>query len=241
MASLNKLREAAFEHTIQAVKESVGDDNLTIQTIRSMDDMNKTINILAKRLRDWYSLYNPEFENACPDHEAFCNTILTKSKKVLLKELKVSSSMGPELKKPDIEAMHTLAQQIQQLFALRQSQESYLESVMDRCCPNVKAVAGTTVGARLLSFAGSLKRLAQLPASTVQLLGAEKALFRHLVTGARAPKHGIIIMHPLVAKAKAKGRAARVVADKISIAARIDYFKGEFIGDKLKEQMEAKL
>ena len=241
MTNLTKLREANIKHTVQAGKESVGDDNLIIQTIRSVDDTTKVLNILSKRLRDWYALYNPEFEHVCEDHEAFVRTVLTSSKTELLKDLEVQESMGSDLAKPDVEAMKVLAQGCQDLFSLRQTQEEYLEIKMKEALPNVQVVAGTAIGARLLDLAGSLKRLAILPASTVQLLGAEKALFRHLVSKAKAPKHGIIIMHPLVAWSKTKGRASRVVADKISIAARIDYFKGEFLGDKLKEEMEAKL
>ncbi len=107
-------------------------------------------------------------------------------------------------------------------------------------CPNITVVAGVMVGAKLIALAGDLKRLILFPSSTVQLLGAEKALFRHMKTGARVPKHGIIHEHALVAKASKenKGKAARALADKISMAAKIDYFKGEFIGDKLKKKLE---
>ena len=96
-------------------------------------------------------------------------------------------------------------------------------------------------GARLIALAGSFERLATLPASTIQILGAEKALFRHIKTGAKSPKHGVILQHPLVLDAKAKGKAARQVADKISIAARIDFFKGEFRGDILIKELREKL
>lgn len=241
MTDLNKLRIANIKATIQAVKDSVHPDDLIMQTIRSIDETSTVINMLAKRLRDWYALYNPETEHNNPDHEKFVNLILSKSKSQLLKAMKVSETMGADLSKKDIVAIKALAQEVQSLFNYQSQQESYLETMMETHCPNIQAVAGTTIGARLIDLAGGLKRMAIFPASTIQLLGAEKALFRHITTGAKSPKHGILIMHPLVAKAKQKGRAARLVADKISMAARIDYFKGDFAGDRLRSELEAKL
>ena len=97
--------------------------------------------------------------------------------------------------------------------------------------------------AKLMALAGSLKHLSQIPASTVQLLGAEKALFRHMTTGAKCPKYGILFQHPYVSQAKkqVQGKIARLLADKISIAVKVDYFKGAFIGDTLKEQLKEKI
>ena len=113
---------------------------------------------------------------------------------------------------------------------------------MDELCPNTKAVCGVLTGAKLIEHAGSLKRLSEMPASTIQILGAEKALFRHMKTGAKPPRHGIIVHHPLIAKAPEKihGKIARALADKISIASKVDYFQGKFIGDKLKKELEDK-
>ncbi|HME87204.1 MAG TPA: hypothetical protein VKE88_02230, partial [Candidatus Nanoarchaeia archaeon] len=119
----------------------------------------------------------------------------------------------------------------------------YLESLMDRVCPNVKIVAGLTIGAKLISLAGSLVRLSRFPASTIQLLGAEKALFRHLKNRKNLPpKFGILHEHMFVSKVpgKNKGKMARTLADKIAIASKVDYFKGEPIGKELLQQVEKK-
>jgi nucleolar protein 56 len=207
-----------------------------------VDEIDKVINNLAKRLREWYELYNPEFSRSIESHEKFAELIQKKTRKELLKEVKISEqeSMGAEISKKDLEPVMNLAKEISSLFSLRAEQIKYIEKSMKEQLPNVSAVCGEIIGAKLLAVAGSLEKLALFPASTVQMLGAEKALFRHIKTGAKPPKFGIIINHPLVTNAKQseKGKVARMLADKISIAARIDFFKGEFRGDTLRKEVE---
>lgn len=230
--------------TKQKIKQSVSDHLLIIQTISSIEEIDRVANILAKRLREWYSYYLPEFPKSIQSHEKFAELILKKSKDELLKEinLKKEESMGADIPKNDLKPILNLAEKLNNLYQLKEEQKEYLENVMKRVCPNLLAIAGPLIGAKLIQHAGSLKRLTEFPASTVQLLGAEKALFRHMKTGARPPKYGLIYSHQLIAQAKRKeqGKVARGLADKISIAIKVDYFKGEFIGDKLKKQLEKK-
>ena len=150
--------------------------------------------------------------------------------------------MGDDLKKEDLGPIRSFTHQIYDLCQLRKAQMDYVSALMDRICPNTKAVCDVLTGARLIERAGSLKRLSEMPASTIQILGAEKALFRHMKTGSRPPRHGVIIHHPLIAKAPEgmHGRIARALADKISIASKIDYFQGKFIGDRLRKELEEK-
>ncbi len=115
---------------------------------------------------------------------------------------------------------------------------------MEELAPNVRAVAGALLGARLIAMAGSLQNLAMRPASTIQVIGAEKALFRSLKTGARPPKHGLIFQHTLLHDAKRwqRGKIARVIAGKLAIAARADAFGGgHYIGDKLKADINKRI
>jgi nucleolar protein 56 len=199
--------------------------------------------MLAKRLREWYELYNPEFSKSIYSHEKFVAIIIEKQKPELLAEIGVKQelSMGADLDKQDVAPIIELAKHLKELYSLKEEQAKYLERIMQKTCPNVQAVTGTMLGAKLLSLAGSLVQLAELPSSTIQLLGAEKALFRHIRSGSKAPKHGILVEHPLVMEAKNKGKAARMMANKIGIAAKVDLYKGEFIGDKLKADLEKKL
>jgi nucleolar protein 56 len=242
MKSLQKLRENSIKQTIEAIRKSVNEDSLINHTISNIGELDKVANLLVKRLREWFSLELPELDRSIQDHEVFIRQILEKNRNQLLKELKLTEneSMGAKLEKKDHDEIVLLAKQIQQLHALRDQHISYLENVMKGYCPNMLEMCGTTIAASLIEHAGSLKRLASFPSSTVQLLGAEKALFRHLTKKSKPPKYGLIINHPIVTNADKdrKGKAARALADKISMAARLDYFKGEFKAKELKEDLE---
>jgi len=232
-----------IEFTKNSVKESVNNDALIIQTINGIEEIDKTINLLTKRLREWYSLYNPEISYKIEDHEKFVSLIIKKPKKQLLKELNIdeNDSMGADLKEKDISKILLLATQINNFYKLKTHYENYLNELEKETCPNFSTVAGITIAAKLISHAGSLRRLVEMPASTIQILGAEKALFRHMRNKKRnlPPKFGIIHEHQLIQKSKSNmyGKVARALADKLSIAVKIDYFKGKFIGDKLKKKL----
>lgn len=228
--------------TRQAVKDSVSEDWLIIQAIANINELDKAANLLVKRLREWYSLYLPELSQKITSNEKFAELVSTKAKTELLKSLNVSDSMGADLEKSHVNEIIELSSRINELYSLRKTHEEYLHTVMKKHCPNLLELAGVTVGAKLLEIGKGLKNLALLPASTIQLLGAEKALFRHIKTGSRSPKHGIIINHPIIQKAKRdeKGKAARMLADKLSLCARLDYFKGEFKAAEYKKELEKK-
>ena len=232
----NDFHKNNLELTKIAIKESVKDDILIIQAINNIQEIDKSVNILIKRLREWYALNNPEFEYLVENQEKFIELILKKQTK------KEKDSMGADLSKEDLEPIMSLAKQVDGLFQLRKEQEIYLNKMMEKTCPNLLAIAGSTIGAKLIEQSGSLKNLMEFPASTIQLLGAEKALFRHMKTGARTPKYGFLHEHPLISQnpRNLHGKIARTLADKISLAVKVDYFKGKFIGDKLLKQVEDK-
>ncbi|MFH1682408.1 MAG: NOP5/NOP56 family protein [Candidatus Woesearchaeota archaeon] len=231
------------ELTRQKIKESVSADQLIIQTVSNIEELNKVTNLLSKRLREWYSWYLPELGQRFTDHEQFIDLIIKKNKKELLKDLKLNESMGADLNKADVEEIVMLGRQITELYKLKKQHELYLKKMMEWYSPNILELAGVTIGGKLIEMAKSLKRLALLPASTVQLLGAEKALFRHLKSGTPSPKYGIIVNHPLIQKAKKqdKGKAARTLADKLSLCARLDFFKGEFKAPEYKKELEERV
>tara|TARA_Y100000310_G_scaffold325649_1_gene389410 strand:+ start:66 stop:917 length:852 start_codon:yes stop_codon:yes gene_type:complete len=222
--------------TKQKIKESVSNDQLIIQASANINELDRVINILVKRLREWYSLYYPELDHNTHSHEKYVESVLSGKKKD-------RGSMGAELDKIHLDQINILAKEIQSMYSLRKNHEDYLQRVMSGYCPNILELAGTTIGAKLVELAKSLKRLALLPSSTVQLLGAEKALFRHIKTGSRSPKYGVIFSHQLIQKAKRekRGKAARMLADKLSLCARLDFFKGEMKAKEYKKELEEKL
>lgn len=226
------------------LKNSVSSDVLIIQSIKSIKEIDKAVNILVKRLREWYELYNPEFSVGLKSHESFVEQILEKNKNELLEQIKIkiSDSFGADLGQEDLEPIRNLAQQIFDLYQLRKNLIEYISASMEMLCPNLKCVCDAVLGAKLIEHAGSLKRLSEMPASTIQIIGAEQALFRHMKTGSRPPRHGIILHHILLFNApdRMHGKIARSIADKISIAAKVDYFQGQFIGDKLRKSLDEK-
>ncbi|MBI2581811.1 hypothetical protein HYV87_01620 [Candidatus Woesearchaeota archaeon] len=224
-----------LELTKAGLKNAVNEDNLIMQAIANINELDKIANTMSKRLREWYSLYFPELSEEIEDHEKYVELVLEQER--------TQESFGADLSEFDLEEMKLLAGRIISIYALRKQHELYLEKIMTKYCPNLLELAGATIAARLIELGKGLKHLALLPASTVQLLGAEKALFRHLKTGSRSPKYGVIINHPLIQKAPRdkRGKAARMLADKLSLCARLDFFKGEFKALDYRIELEGKL
>jgi nucleolar protein 56 len=235
-------------------------DMLAVQAIRAIDDIDKTINLFATRIREWYGVHFPELDELVKEHEDYIrlvaeighrdNITVESLKRIGFSEAKASkiveaaaSSVGADLSEHDAEAIRTLARIVLDLYQLRKTLTSYLGDVMSEVAPNITALVGPLLGARLLSLAGGLEKMAMLPASTIQVLGAEKALFRALRTGGKPPKHGVIFQYPEIHRSPKwqRGKIARALAAKLAIAAKIDAFTGRFLGDKLKEELEARI
>jgi len=231
-------------------------DLLAIQAIRAIDDIDKTLNLFAARLREWYSIHFPELDDLVADHLNYARIVaelgsrenITKEalRKLGFSEGKAEriakaarKSIGAELSDFDIRPIQTLANIMLEMSKLRDTLTQYIGQVMREVAPNITALVGPLLGARLLSLAGSLENLAKMPASTIQVLGAEKALFRALRTGGKPPKHGIIFQYPEIHSSPRwqRGKIARALATKLAIAAKADYFTGRFIADKLKKEL----
>lgn len=243
MVDFQELRLKNITLAKRLVRESISPDQFIINAVNNIEEIQRIENTLSKRLREWYSLYFPELDKRISANEAFIGHVLKNDKQGMLIELNVADSMGIELEPHELEEIRKLAESVEKLFEEEKRLTEYLEVTFKHHAPNIHAVATASVGAKLLRGAGSLRKLAMMRSSTIQLIGAEKALFRHIKTGARPPKYGFLLQHPLVQKAKReeRGKIARALADKIFIAARVDFFKGEFIGEKLLKEVEVKV
>jgi nucleolar protein 56 len=256
---LNKLREFAIGLSSSKVtKISESPDLHIIQAINSLDEIDKIANALSSRLREWYGLHFPELENVIDSINGYAQIVLAGKRESLTKKifedagfpdskvemlsLVASKSRGGDISEKNLEIVQSMAKQMLDLHELRKNLEEHVESEMDIVAPNISAILGTAVGARILGRAGSLTKLASMPASTVQVIGAEKALFRALKTGAQPPKHGLLFQHTLVHAAPRwqRGKIARAIAAKAVIAARVDVY-GEGINETLLEKLDVRV
>ncbi len=235
-------------------------DLLVVQAIQTIDDLDKTVNLFIGRIREWYGLHFPELDRLVEKHETYARLVIDLGRrenftadnleKAGLPRTRTQQiadvaekSMGADLADNDLKQIQMLCRDTLQLYDARQSLESYMDSLMEEVAPNMKALVGSLLGARLIALTGGLSNLARMPASTIQVMGAEKALFRSLKTGTRPPKHGIIFQHTLIHEAKRwqRGKIARAIAGKLAIAARIDAYSGKHVGDDLKASLERRI
>ena len=244
--ALTKLRDFAIQLSSSKVSEvSESPDLHIIQSINSLDEIDRIINGISSRLREWYGLHFPELDNVIDSILGYSQIVLAGKRenlsekvyedagfpesKVEMLSVVAKKSRGGDISEDNLAIVQTLAKQILELTELRKKLEDHVQTQMAEVAPNLAAVLGTAVGARVLARAGSLKRLATMPASTIQVLGAEKALFRSLKTGSQPPKHGLLFQHAMVHAAPRwqRGKIARAVAAKAAIASRVDVYGGK--------------
>jgi nucleolar protein 56 len=248
------LTKKRIAHSSQRIDKNV------VHAILSMDDIDKTTNLFSTRIREWYGIHFPEILKEVQTHQTLCKIITNigirenineenikdygfTSEKIQKIVRLAKSSMGASFEEKDLIIMQQFAQRTLDLYEERDKLEQWIEREISRVAPNMQSIVGSAIAARLIALAGGLRELAMKPASTVQLLGAEKALFRSLKTGAKPPKHGIIYQMPELHSCSwwQRGNISRAIAGRLTIAARVDAFQGEFIGDQLKIEVDRKI
>ncbi len=230
-----------------------------IQITETLETLKKTISLFSVRLREWYGIHFPELTDKVIED----NIILAKlvyslghrdnyllenlSEKFDLSDKRIEylienakNSMGAEI---DLSMVKQYANKILMLDIYREELEENLEEIMEQIAPNLMAIIGSLIGAKLVTRAGSLEKLAFMPASRIQLLGAETALYRFLKTGKGIPKHGLIFQWNQIrgSKGHLRGKISRIVSGKIGIAAKVDFFKGTFIGEEISRDLYRKI
>ncbi|MHA1775979.1 MAG: hypothetical protein DRO88_01035 [Promethearchaeia archaeon] len=237
-------------------------DFLVKQAVDTIIELDKSVNFLSTRLREWYGLHFPELtDKLIEDNHKFAlfvskignrDSCTSANLEKVLKappsyieefELKAKRSMGGDLREIDFKPIKQLADHILSLSEYRKEVENYLTSTLDEVAPNLKAVLGAQITGKLIAAAGSLEHLAHMSSSTLQMLGAEKALFKAMRSGGKTPKYGLIFQWNKIRTEKShlRGKVARMVAGKVSILAKVDYYHGEFIGDSIKAQIDKKI
>ncbi|KAI8804615.1 nucleolar protein 56-like protein [Cladochytrium replicatum] len=241
-------------------------DNMIIQAISLLDQLDKDVNTFSMRIREWYSWHFPELVKIVGDNLMYAQLVEAIQNKAALSEEHLGrleditgdsgkakqildaarASMGTDISEVDMENILSFSARVISLTHYRKSLHAYLLNKMHSVAPNLSALIGEMVGARLISHAGSLTNLSKYPASTLQILGAEKALFRALKTKGNTPKYGLIFHSSFISRAgqKNKGRISRLLANKCSIASRIDCFSElptTKFGEVLREQVDERL
>ena len=238
-------------------------DVMVIQAVGLLDDLDKELNNYAMRLREWYGWHFPEVGKILPDNLTYAKVILKMGMRTNAKNIEFGTdllnpedeahikeaaeiSMGSEISSEDELNIKELCNQIIFLTEYRQTLTEYLRTRMMTIAPNLTTMVGELVAARLISHAGSLISLAKMPGSTIQIFGAEKALFRALKTKSQTPKYGLIYHASIVGQAnpKIKGKISRSLASKCALCIRVDALgentEGE-IGKKSKKILEARI
>jgi nucleolar protein 56 len=235
-------------------------DLYAIQTVRSIEDLDKILNLLAGRVREWYGLHFPELDRLVEKHDSYVRLVHSLGSRESFtfdalaklgipqdKATQISASAekssGAEMSGTDLEWLREVCGTVLELYGLREAAEKYTDKIMGEVAPNMTSVLGAVLSAKLISMAGGLENVAKMPSSTLQVLGAEKALFRTLKTGARPPKHGIIFQYAAIHQSPKwlRGKIARAVAGKLAIAARMDVYGGGDKGQALKEALDKKI
>lgn len=240
----NNLRDFSLKWSSLRVQEASAQLDLHVsQSVNALDEIDKIINTIGTRMREWYGLHFPELDNLLQNIVTYASIVskfgdrseITKDFLLTLEipdnkiEIIIETahrSKGGKITAENLSILQSLATQVISLSKIRKTLEEHIEASMDEISPNVKELLTATVGARLIAKAGSLKRLASLSSSTIQILGAEKALFRTLKTGANPPKHGLLFQHPVIHSAPKwqRGKLARAISAKAAIAARVDLY-----------------
>jgi nucleolar protein 56 len=214
----------------------IGRDRIVIQASNALEDLGRVINLFQERLYEWFSLHYPEMKNT----RDLAERVASYGRRENFPEYK--DSTGAEIVESDEKIFTLFAGQINRLLADKKSMEDYIKNTMKEIAPNTSSIVDPILAAKLLSYAGSLEKLSRMPASTIQLLGAEKALFRHLHKKGKSPKYGIIFTAPAVQSASQdnKGKAARLISAKLMMAARIDYYSGRY-DERLRTELDEEL
>lgn len=259
--AIRELRKFAIEISSSKVKEESQKLDLHVaQAINALDEIDQVINTLGARMREWYGLHFPELDNLLSSLTAYAEivkragsrenvseeilkTVGIEGRKVDIIISACTRSRGGDLTGENLEVLQRLADQVIILSTLRRTLVEQVEFMMKTVAPNIKELLTAPVGARVIAKAGSLSKLAILPASTIQVLGAEKALFRALRTGANPPKHGLLFQHSLIHSAPKwqRGKIARALASKLAIAARIDLFRPGLMDSSIATRLNTRI
>jgi len=244
MNDVQDIRDKAIEQTREELQESEDRDRFIVKIVKLLNELNQNMETEVERFRDLYSLHFPELEREITDDEEFMKILKKGVERDSIEafESMAKDSTGSDLPERELELIKRSFRQLKDRRELRDELKGYIEEAAEDEMPNLTRVLGPLLAAKLLAHQGSLESLAKQPSSTIQMLGAEKALFRYLRGKGSPPKHGVLFEHQYVSKLpeEKRGKMARFLANKASIAARLDHYGDKEEGERLRKETQAK-
>ena len=257
---VSRLRDRLLKKTKGQIRERYEESDIhVIRAIGSVEDLESVFNLLSEDAREWYGVHFPELERITQNNQSFLKlvaelgdrqnfafekileTLQEQDKATEISE-KAKTSMGSQVSEDRMSLIRGLAKTALETSERRALLSAFVEAQMREMAPNFSKIATPLLGAKLLAAAGGMKKLALMSSSTIQVMGAEKALFSHIKTGSPSPKHGLIFNHPLIQQTprNKRGKIARALAGKLSIAARADYFGKREISAELEKDLDSR-
>ncbi|MFH1390746.1 MAG: NOP5/NOP56 family protein [Candidatus Diapherotrites archaeon] len=258
MDNMDLLRKKLISSAKKKVQEKYeGKEVHIIKSVNLLEDLDSASNLFIEQLREWYSTHFPELNNLVKENKPYLKLVyeIGDREKFTEKKLKdagieeqnigkimssAKKTMGSKTEEKDMAEIKTLALNCYNLREQREYLTKYLEESMKKELPNFTELAGAVIGAKILAKVGTKKKLAFMPASGIQVIGAEKALFLHKKKGAKSPKYGYLFQHPMIkaARYENKGKIARSLAAKLAIAIKKDYFHNTSSAKEMKKELE---
>ncbi|MDE1869269.1 MAG: NOP58 family protein [Candidatus Micrarchaeota archaeon] len=254
--SFEQIRDKMLKSAKEGIKSAYSNEEYAlIQAINAYLETSKSYNLSYERLSEWYGIYFPEIRLNNPkvladlalvmnskdgiDKDEI-NKIINDEQKSESLYKKAQETIGRSMNENEKKALISFANLSNDMNRSLNELEEYIKLAANEILPNTTYLTDEKIAAEMLAKAGSMERLSSMPASTIQLLGAEKALFKHIKFGSKPPKYGVLFKMAAISNAPRdqRGRIARIYATKISIALKGDYFTKKFIAERLKEDLE---
>lgn len=260
-SAVDSFRKKLISRTKEQVTEQLsGKEISVVKAVNLSEDLDSAFNLFAEQLIDWHSYNFPELKRIVRDNGQYLRLVFKMGSRKNFSKEKVAAilsnpqkaddiakraieSIGAEFDKEEEKEIKELSQAALGLQEQKETLSIFLEQKMNSMMPSTSTLLGYILAAKMLARAGTVRKMAFMPSSKIQVLGAEKALYAHVKTGSKPPKHGIIFQHPLISTAKKenRGKIARALASKISLAAKKDFFGSKNDGAQLRKELEKKI
>jgi len=240
----DELRKKALEEAKEQLTSEVDQIELMMKAVKYLETMNQETAARIDKFRDWYSVHFPELEKQIENNDELLKILSNETRKSEMSAFEeiAQNSKGKQLSDKDHRIISVVAEDLERTLGTADELEEYIADIAQEEATNLSGILGNVLAAKVIYLAGGLDDLAKKPSSTVQMLGAEKALFRHLRKGEKPPKHGVLFEHKFVRQLpdEKRGKMARIIANKAVLAARLDNYGDKNKSEEMREEIREK-